>query len=88
MVDTRDKTIPYSIIESYRYLTQGIIEGLKQLGINAEFAPVNDIILNGKKISGNAQTRRWDCVLQHGTILLKSDIRTMFRVLKVRRSFG
>ncbi|MEM3088159.1 MAG: biotin/lipoate A/B protein ligase family protein, partial [Candidatus Bathyarchaeia archaeon] len=41
------------------------------------------IIVNGKKISGNAQTRRGNAILQHGTILLDADIRTMFKVLRV-----
>jgi lipoate-protein ligase A len=44
---------------------------------------VNDIDVRGRKISGNAQTRRWGVVLQHGTILLDTDTRTMFTVLKV-----
>ena len=38
---------------------------------------------NGKKFSGNAQTRRKGVLLQHGTILLKVDAEKMFSVLKV-----
>jgi lipoate-protein ligase A len=56
------------------------------LGIDAVFAPINDLLVNSKKISGNAQTRRWGIVLQHGTILVDSDIRTMFTVLKVSQA--
>ena len=37
----------------------------------------------GKKISGNAQTRRLGCLLQHGTVLLDNDVDVMFEVLKV-----
>ena len=33
-------------------------EVLAEMGLQAEFAPLNDIILNGQKISGNAQTRK------------------------------
>ncbi|MEM3004823.1 MAG: biotin/lipoate A/B protein ligase family protein, partial [Candidatus Bathyarchaeia archaeon] len=44
---------------------------------------VNDILVAGKKISGNAQTRRLGVVLQHGTILVDADLEKMFRVLKV-----
>lgn len=72
-----------SIPESYRILCQGIIEGLALLGIGAEFAPINDIIVDGKKISGNAQTRRNHCIFQHGTILLSVDAETMFSLLRV-----
>lgn len=72
-----------SIPESYKILCQGIIDGLALLDIDAEFAPINDILVGGKKISGNAQTRRNHCIFQHGTILLAVDAATMFSLLKV-----
>ena len=71
------------IIDSYRVLCAGITTGLTHLGIHAEFKPINDIVVNGRKVSGNAQTRRYSCILQHGTVLLDLDIETMFQVLKV-----
>lgn len=72
-----------NILESYRLLLGGIVEGLSLLGIRAEFAPINDIVTGGKKISGNAQTRKLGCILQHGTIILDVDVDQMFTVLKV-----
>jgi len=77
--------IPHDVIKSYELICSGIVFALKDLGVNAEFRPINDIDVNGKKISGNAQTRRWDVLVQHGTILLDTDIRTMFTVLKVSK---
>src|ERR687895_127216 len=56
---------------------------INKLGFNAKFAPLNDIIVNGKKVSGNAQTRKKDTLLQHGTILLDVNVEKMFSVLKV-----
>jgi len=53
------------------------------LKINAEFAPLNDILVNGQKISGNAQTRKQGIILQHGTILKSVDVDKMFEILKV-----
>jgi lipoate-protein ligase A len=53
------------------------------LGIPAEFRPINDIVVNGKKVSGNAQSRRMNIVLQHGTILREVEPRLMFTLLKV-----
>jgi len=76
---------PGSILESYRLICTGIVAGLKHLGVEAEFAPINDIVCGGRKISGNAQTRRLGCLLQHGTILLKVDVDRMFSLLKVPR---
>ena len=77
--------IPKDIIKSYELICGGIVDGLGSLGVDAEFRPVNDIDVKGKKISGNAQTRRWGVVVQHGTILVDTDIRTMFTVLKVSK---
>ena len=53
-----EKLFPRSIWESYRMVCGRIVNGLKRIRLNAEFAPINDILINGKKVSGNAQTRR------------------------------
>ncbi len=75
--------VPDDIIESYRLICGGLVQGFDQLGLRAEFNPVNDVLGNGKKISGSAQTRRWGSVLQHGTMLISPDVRRMFELLKV-----
>ncbi len=74
---------PAGITESYHQICGWIVDALGKLGIAAEFKPINDIITGGKKISGNAQTRRNGILLQHGTILYKLDVATMFSLLKV-----
>ena len=74
---------PSDIIESYRLLCGGIIKALEHLGIKGEFKPINDVDVDGKKVSGNAMTRRHGCVLQHGTTLLDLDVNQMFTILKV-----
>lgn len=79
----RHRLAPDDIIESYRLLCDGIILGMNHLGIEASFKPINDVIAEGKKISGNAQTRRHSCLLQHGTVLLDLDVNMMFQALKV-----
>ncbi|MGY5859156.1 MAG: biotin/lipoate A/B protein ligase family protein [Candidatus Thorarchaeota archaeon] len=71
------------IIDSYKLLCSGIIKAFDHLGIKAEFKPINDVITGGKKVSGNAMTRRHGCLLQHGTILLDLDVTQMFTILKV-----
>jgi lipoate-protein ligase A len=72
-----------SIMGSYERLCSGVTAGLGLLGIDAAFAPINDIVARGGKVSGNAQTRRQGCVLQHGTVLLDADPELMFSLLKV-----
>ncbi len=78
-----EKFIGAGIADSFRFTTRAIIFALELLGLEAEFAPINDIIVQGKKISGNAQVRRRGSVLQHGTILLSADKKKMFSLLKI-----
>jgi lipoate-protein ligase A len=75
--------IPYDLRASYEKICQAVIEGLKKIGILAEYVFLNDIAVNGKKISGCAQTRKNGKLLQHGTLLLDVDVEKMFDVLKV-----
>jgi lipoate---protein ligase len=75
--------VPVKVLDSYSRICQGIIKGLAPLDIEAQFVPLNDIIANGKKISGNAQTRKQGVLLQHGTILTGVDVDKMFDLLKV-----
>lgn len=77
------KMMPHDILKSYEKINQGVIEALSLLGIESGFRPLNDIVVGDKKISGNAQTRRRGCILQHGTILLAVDPKEMFTILKV-----
>lgn len=79
------KIIPNDLIESFKVLCRGIIIGLNRLGVKVEFAPINDLVIGRKKISGNAQTRKHGVILQHGTILLKTNPEKIFRVLKVSK---
>jgi lipoate---protein ligase len=71
------------VLESYRRICSGLIAGLAYLGVEASFEPINDIGFKGKKLSGNAQTRRESVLLQHGTILLALEPERMFSLLKV-----
>jgi lipoate-protein ligase A len=72
-----------SILDSYGWICSGLVRGFDILGLKAQFSPINDIVWDGKKISGNAQTRRLSCILQHGTVLLDVDVDEMFSLLLV-----
>ncbi len=90
-----DHEITYSIIgkealfaagitESYKRICGLVIDALQRLGMNAEFHPINDVLVGDKKISGNAQTRRKGVLLQHGTLLYEVNVDQMFQLLKVK----
>src|ERR687893_3147276 len=77
------KEYPQNVMESYRWICEAIVMSINRLGFDASFVPLNDIVIAGKKVSGNAQTRRNGILLQHGTLLLDVDVNKMFCVLKV-----
>jgi lipoate-protein ligase A len=74
--------VPESPNATFELICKGVINALELLGLKAEFKPVNDILVSKRKISGSAQTRKWDVVLQHGTLMVDTDFEAMFDVLK------
>ena len=77
------KQYQQNIMESCKWICDAIVMSINRLGFDASFVPLNDIVVNGKKVSGSAQTRRKGVLLQHGTLLLGVDVDKMFSVLKV-----
>jgi lipoate---protein ligase len=81
-ITTDDKTS----FTNFRKFTDPIIDVLKTLSINAEFSGRNDLTIDGKKFSGNAQCNFKNRVLHHGTLLFSSDITDITAALKVKPS--
>lgn len=65
-----------------RRFCQPIADTLCQLGANATVDGRNDILIDGMKISGNAQYVRQGRVMHHGTILFDSDMSVLAPALK------
>ncbi|MFJ7646529.1 biotin/lipoate A/B protein ligase family protein [Lysinibacillus sp. NPDC097279] len=88
--------MPESVTEAYRVLSEGILEGFHNLGMDAYFSVPDteekkadlkqpksavcfdapswyELVVEGKKIAGSAQTRQKGVILQHGAILLDLD---------------
>lgn len=63
--------------------TQPIINALRKQGVPAEFHGRNDLVIDGKKFSGNAQCKVKDKILHHGTLLFGSDIEALGEALNV-----
>ncbi len=70
-------------IDFARFLTP-IKEALAAIGIETEISGRNDLLMDGKKISGSAQCRKYGKVLHHGTLLVDVDVETLSNVLNVR----
>ena len=67
----------------YRRFLQAPIEAYRALGIPAQYREVNDIVANGRKISGCGAAEIKDCYVLVGNLIADFDYETMARVLKV-----
>lgn len=69
---------------SIERFAKAIVKALSKFGVNAEFSGRNDITIEGKKISGNAQYVTKNRILHHGTLLFDSDLSILTKVLNVK----
>ena len=84
------KNLQYTLIAPFRdegenpflKFASPVVDALKGLGIDAEFTGRNDITVEGKKVSGNAQFRYENRVLHHGTLLFDVDMEAISKALK------
>lgn len=70
-------------LNNYKKFSTPVINALKSLGVPAEFSGRNDILVDGKKFSGNAQSYHKNRMFQHGTILYDADLDMVGKVLQV-----
>lgn len=63
--------------------TGPIVEALKSLGLRAEASGRNDILVEGKKVSGTAQCLAGGRILHHGTLLFDSNPEMIAHALNV-----
>lgn len=84
VVGTIDNELfPMDIIGSYKQICGVLIDTVKHYNLNAAFRPINDVVVDNRKISGNAQTRWEGKLLQNGTLLLDFDIEEMLRISNI-----
>ncbi len=60
-----------------------IIKALAEFGVTAEINGRNDMTIEGKKFSGNAQYLRHGRVMHHGTLLYNSDLSAVSKALQI-----
>jgi lipoate-protein ligase A len=69
--------------ESYRFLDSWVVDALRDVGIDAWYAPLNDITSAGGKIGGAAQARRGGAVLHHTTMAYDMNVPLMLSILRI-----
>ena len=70
-------------LETFSAVAQAVIEGLKILGVSAEFESPNSVQISDLKISGLAGSIKWGAVLCHGSLLVNSNLEILTEVLHV-----
>jgi len=70
------------VVDFQRY-TKPILEVLHKLGVDAKFEGRNDLTIDGKKFSGNAEHVFKNKVLHHGTVLFSSEMKDVSGALKI-----
>ena len=69
------------LIRTVEILSQGVMLGLKNLGIKAEYRFSDGIFIYGKKISGSASAVKKSFFFNHGTLLVSSNLTVLSEVL-------
>lgn len=72
-----------SSLIDFEKFTKPIVDVLQSLGVNAKFEGRNDITIDGKKISGNAEHIFKNKILHHGTLLFSSEMKNVGEALRI-----
>lgn len=70
---------------NFKKFTEPVVKALKKLGINAELSGRNDILAEGKKISGNAMFSTRGRMFSHGTLMFDVNVDDVVASLKVKK---
>ena len=73
-------------LHNFKKFTKPVIQVLNEMGVDAEMSGRNDILAEGRKISGNAQFSTGKRMFSHGTLLFNSDLEKVTRALDVKMS--
>lgn len=77
-------TVSEDTSSMFARFTKPIIEALRELGVNAYLEGRNDLLIDGKKFSGNAVARYKNRLLQHGTLLFSASMADLSNALSSR----
>lgn len=70
-----------ALFTNYDLFTRVVRDFLNSLGVDARLKGKNDLVIDEKKFSGNAQCVRNKRIMHHGTLMFDSDIDELTKVL-------
>ena len=75
--------LPSSLDERFQLYIEPLVQTYHALGIDAAIRPINDILVNGKKIGGTGAAQIGIAEVVVGSLMYTFDKKTMSKVLKV-----
>ena len=72
-----------SNLTDFEKFTKPIVDVIRSLGVDARFEGKNDLMIDGRKFSGNAAHIYKNKILHHGTILFASEMRNVAEALRI-----
>ncbi|HDM23485.1 lipoate--protein ligase family protein [archaeon] len=72
-----------SILGNFKVVGECIADALRMLGYNANFRPINDIEIEGRKVSGMAASVHKSAVFVHGCLLVNTDVSNLTKYLRI-----
>ncbi|TWT24296.1 lipoate--protein ligase [Planomicrobium sp. CPCC 101110] len=70
---------------NFRKFTEPVVKALQNLGVNAELSGRNDLMVEGRKISGNAQFSTRGRMFSHGTLMFDTEVEAVVSALNVSK---
>lgn len=70
---------------NFKKFTEPVVSALAKMGVKAELIGRNDLLVDGRKISGNAQFSTHGRMFSHGTLMFDTKIDTVVSALKVKK---
>jgi len=83
IIAKKSAALPRNVDKLFEKLLAVTVESYRELGVDAEFKPLNDVVVGGRKLSGNGAGVHEDVTILVGNFIMEMNYGLMARVLKV-----
>ncbi len=78
-----DPSVPMGVEAFYRKFLQPTVNVYRKYGLDAQYSPINDVLIKGRKASGNGAVTFDDALVLIGNVIFDIDVTAMVNILKV-----
>ncbi len=83
LISRDSEAVPRSVDRFFEKALSVTVEGYRRLGVPAEYKPLNDVVVGGRKISGNGAGMHESASILVGNFIMDLNYPLMARVLRV-----